>query len=64
MDAYRISQILLLTAAFILGVSAPAFNGLSMLALLLVGSVLVIEKRRLARAATPMKAETEEQAAA
>lgn len=64
MDACRISQIILLTAALIIGVSTPAFNGLSLLALLLAGSVLVIEKHRVARAAVHTEAETEEQAAA
>lgn len=64
MDAYRISQIILLTAALIIGVSTPAFNGLSLLALLLAGSVLVIEMKRVARTAVHAEAETEEQAAA
>lgn len=64
MDAYRISQIILLTAALIIGVSTPAFNGLSLLALLLAGSVLVIEMKRVARTAVHASTETEEQAAA
>lgn len=63
MDAYRISQIILLVAAFIIVVSTFVFNGLSLLALLLAGSTLIIEKHRVARVAAPAKTETEEAAA-
>ncbi|KRF04309.1 hypothetical protein ASH00_14485 [Arthrobacter sp. Soil782] len=64
MNPYRVAQVLLLLAALVIGVSTPAFNGLSLLALLLAGSTLVIEKHRTARVAAPATTETTEEAAA
>ncbi|WP_155853020.1 hypothetical protein [Arthrobacter sp. H14] len=41
----RTAQIILLATALVLGVTAPAFNGQSILALLLIGAVVYIENR-------------------
>lgn len=64
MNPHRVAQALLLIAAFVIGISTPAFNGLSLLALLMVGSTLIIEKHRVARIAAPARTETTEKAAA
>lgn len=46
MNILRMTQIALLAAAFILGVAAPVFNGLSILALVLAVTPLVIGYHR------------------
>lgn len=62
MDLYRIAQIILLLAALTLGISAVAFNGMTLLALLLVGLVPIVENHRVA-AKTVRPAEDEKLAA-
>lgn len=46
MNKYKLLQILLLAAGLIIGITAPVFNGQSILALLIAGSVLLVGPRR------------------
>lgn len=57
MTKTKLTQIALLAAAFIIGVTTPAFNGLSLLALAMVGTVAWLSLGRSATAARPASAE-------
>ncbi|MGT2461132.1 hypothetical protein [Sinomonas atrocyanea] len=46
MNKYKLLQILLLAVGLIIGITAPVFNGQSILALLIAGSVLHVRPRR------------------